>query len=1120
MIKIFLFGRFSVERDGQVLPPSVWKNTKTKSLLKILASERGRVFSADELIEYLWPGEELSLRSAASNLRSRVAELRKILEPSLERGEESHYILTRHGGYTLSDESACWVDTEEFSQLEERGRRAHREGDFDEAIRSFEQALSLYRGEYLAEDRYDEWAFQTRERFRERFVEVLSLLADSLARRGQYRIALEYLERAMTESPLDERLYRQMMVYAFCAGDRARARRAYERCRAVLERELGERPSSQTEEIFRQIQAEDVPGVESVYPKPIAERALLALPAKIRRPPFVGRTREWEQLASAFAKARSGAGHVVLILGEAGVGKTRLGEEFARWAQEHEGALALCGRCYELENPMPMHLWVEVLRQGLSHLQSEFLTGVPSAWLAELSELVPELTRVTGELSPVTLPPEHRQYRIFETLYRIISALARRHVLLVVFLDDLQWADDSSLDFLCYLIERVASEPVLIIGAARSEELSPGVERVRHQGSRLGRLDEIVLHRLGEREIHDLVKGLADELEITADFGGRLYRESVGNPLFATAVLQALFENGAFVHEGSRWRLTDPSRMALAPSAVQLIERRVKRTSAAAQRIVHLVACAVQIELEVLEAAWEGASEELFAHLAELTSQGLLIERGGRYEFAHDKFREVVYAQLEEPRRIWLHRRIAQAMERVYANPVAAGLAGQLAEHYERGRQLKHALTWLLRAIREHERRYHLTEGLQYIERALLLLNRLVGHMGELEVLKQEFELVLERLDFQLRGGQVHAAHESCERLLVLAERLDVSQKAQALQWKAHWLIRTARYEEALHHAQRALALNPPDPLTQAALLNQIGLIWFYRGEYRAALEHSRKALEIFQTRDPLKAAYTWNDCANALLKLGEYQQALAHYETALRLYRELHEPHKISAILNNIGATLRYLGRYPQAQEYLEQACALDRTHGDRRGLGYSLCNLAQTYRLLGLPAKALELSREAYEIFLELEDPLGQCMMERWLGVVSRDLGQHERALSSLYQALEHARAISAQAEEGACLVELAHTLLEIGQDAHAALDKIQQALTLIEHHGWSGELVIRAHYLCYRVLEALHNPQAREALRQAYEELQRIAHGIADASLRHSFFEIPLHREILAAAQTHLS
>ena len=1103
-VKIFLFGRFAVERDGQVLPPQVWKNTKTKALLKILASERGRVFPADELIEYLWP--DADLRSAASNLRNRVAELRRILEPSLSRGEQSRYILTQRGGYLLSDESDCWVDSEEFSRCEERGRRAHSEGNFVEAIRAFEQALALYRGEYLAEDRYEEWALQIRERFRERFVEILSLLADSLARQGQYRAALGYLERAVTESPLDERLYRHLMVYAFCAGERARARQTYERCRAVLECELGERPSSQTEEIYRQIQSERVPDWERFYPREVG------LPVAIRRLPFVGRAREWEQLLMALSRVRAGAGQIVLIFGEAGVGKTRLAEEFARWACEHEQALALYGRCYELENSMPWQLWGEVLRQGISHLHRADLTGVPSAWLAELSELLPELARVIPELSLVALPPEHRQYRLFETISHILKALAARHAPLVLFLDDLQWADSSSLDFLCYLIERIASEPVLIIGAARLEEPSPGVERVRHHGVRSGRLSEMTLGRLGEREISQLVQSL--EVETTADFGGRLYRASLGNPLFATAVLHALFENGAFVAEGTRWRLSDPSRIELAPSAVQLLERRVKRASAAAQRVLQMVACAVQIELEVLEAAWEGAAEELFTHLTELTAQGVVVEREGRYEFVHDKFREVVYRSIEGPQRTWLHRRLAQAIQRVYTDPSAAGLAEPLAQHYEQGGHLKQALAWFLAAIAEHRRRFQLEEGLRCIERAVRVVQRLAGRLSERERRAQEFDLILERLDLRLACGQLHAAQEDCEWLLVLAEGLDLTRKAKAFHWKAQWLVGAGRYEEARRWTQQALKLHPLDPLVRANLLSQLGLIAFCRGEYEAALHSYQHALEIFCLHSPMKAAYAWNDCANALLKLGQYQQALAHYQRALELYQELQDMQKVSAVLNNIGATLRYLGKYQEAQEYLERACALDRAHGNRRGLGYSLCNLAQTSRMLGAPQRALELSQEAFAIFCELEDPLGQCLLHRWLGVSYRDLGHREMALHHLRCALERAQALRADAEEGACLVELAQTV----PDAHEALPLLERALALIEQHRWHGEIGIRAFYLAYQIFEALHQPErARDALNRAHEELRKTAEHITDPELRSSFLEIPLHRQILAAVDS---
>jgi predicted ATPase/DNA-binding SARP family transcriptional activator len=1108
--------------------------------LKILASERGRVFSTDELIEYLWPDDDL--RSAASNLRGRIAELRKILEPSLGRGERSRYIVTQRGGYVLGGGSDCWVDAEEFARAEEQGRRAYGEGRFDEARESLERAVALYRGEYLAEDRYEEWAVHARERWRERFVEVLSLLADCLARRGEYRVALGYLERAAEESPVHEVLYRQMMIYSFCAGDRGRAHRAYERCRAVLERELGERPSSQTEEIFRQIRAEAVPDIGRVYPS-LREGDLL--PMKMRRPPFVGRAREWDALASALAKARSGAGRVVLIFGEAGVGKTRLGEEFLRWAHEETGAPVLCGRCYELENPLPLHLWIEAVREGIMRLNGADLAGVPPAWLAELSEILPQLRRLFPDLSPVALPPEHRQYRIFETLYHILSALARHHAPLLVLVDDLQWADSLSLDFLCYLIERIANEPMLILGTARGEELGRehGVERVRHQGVRLGRLDEIHLQCLEESEIYDLVQELADEVETTADFGGRLYRESIGNPLFVTAVLQALFENGAFVREGARWRLADPSRIALAPSAVQLLERRVKRVSTTAQRVLHLVACAVQIELEVLEAAWEGTSQELFAHLAELTAQGLLIERGGRYEFVHDKFRTVVYDHLEEPRRIWLHRRIAHALERVYADPVAAGLAGQLAEHYERGGQLVQALEWVLQAVQDHRRRYRHEEGLAAVTKGFGLLQTVAARLPESTCKEFEYQLLEHRINLHLHLGLLTEIETDLDRLAELAQR-DPQRQGRMHLLRADYYERVGRHREHLEAAQQALRFLQGDPQGEIRALREQSLAYYYLGDLEQARAGFHKIADT--AADPEERLTALENLALICRKHGDIPQAHHYLNMALHLATASNLLEKESDLWYTRGMLEWYTGHYQDALHSFHKAHQICLSTGDLYGMAYALLNISMTLSSVGDYQQALQSARESERLFIQLNNSNAHATTKRLLAHIFTALGEQALARQCAEEALQLSS--SDPRRQGECLAALAEVLLTQGQlqraheyahqalaiaqhaqtpyprvrvtlakillatgDAAGALEQSQQALAELSACG--GEGVIHAYYQHYRALQALNHPEAPHALRKAYDELQRTANQITDDFLRTSFLNIPLHREILS-------
>jgi Tetratricopeptide repeat. len=446
-------------------------------------------------------------------------------------------------------------------------------------------------------------------------------------------------------------------------------------------------------------------------------------------------------------------------------------------------------------------------------------------------------------------------------------------------LDDLQWADESSLDFLCYLIERLTDEPLLIVGTVRSEEVSSqhGVERVRHQGMRLGRLEEIALPRLGEPEICDLVKSLA--LETTADFGGRLYRESVGNPFFATALLQGLFENGAFVWEGDRWRLTDPSRLALEPSAVRLLERRVKRVSTAAQRVLQLVACAVQIELAVLEAAWEGSSEELFAHLGELTAQGLLVERGGRYEFAHDKFREVVYSQLGEPQRVWVHRRIAQALEQVYADPTAAGLASHLAQHYEQGGQLVLALEWIVRAVADFHRHARYGEALQWAMKGLELLQTLAGRLPTRKYQELEYLLMEHRIELLLRLGQLAEAEAA---LRLLGERASPGARAHLL--RADLYERLGKYTEELAEAQAALELSRAahDRAGEAQALLERSLAFYYLGDIAEARLGFEQVLQI--ASDPEDRLGALENLALIARKQGDLSAAERLVEEALHL--------------------------------------------------------------------------------------------------------------------------------------------------------------------------------------------------------------------------------------------
>ncbi|MCS6937035.1 MAG: tetratricopeptide repeat protein [Candidatus Bipolaricaulota bacterium] len=1145
-VEVFLFGRFEARRDGE---PLTWRNAKTQALLKILASERGRVFSAEELIEYLWPEEEKNLQSAASNLRARVAELRRVLEPDLTKSQSSRYIETRRGGYAFSAEAECWIDAEEFARCEEEGRRAARAGRLDEAIALYERAVALYRGEYLEEDRYEEWAVHARERWRERYVELLSELADALAQAGRYREALHTIRRAIERSPLHEQLYRQWMVYAHGAGEPAEVRRAYLRCREVLERELGERPSSRTEEIYKQLQRGEMAEIQERYP---IERSVV--PAlNFHRLPFCGRRREWQQLHAALQKARRGG--LVLISGEPGMGKTRLCEEFCAEVKENAQTLLLTGRCLEMKNPLPLHPWLEALHAGVGNLSLEQLGHVHPLWLAECAELLPALRSVIPQLPhEVSLPAEHRPYRIFETLFQILCALARQRTPLLIFLDDLQWADEDSVDLLCYVIGKGADLPLMILATARSgtRANNPLLATLQDHARRHHWLAEIELKSLSISDIQDLIVQM--RVEAPSQAAERLHRESMGNPLFLGTILQALFENGCFTAEGDGWRLQLPAQIPTPLQIKRVIEHRIARVGPAAQRLLQMIACAGQIELEALERAWDGTSQELFAHLDDLIAQGILSEHHGRYEFAHDKYREVIYSALEEPRRVWLHRRLAQALESTYAEPTIPGLAARVAEHYKHGKQPHKALASLFTALESCRRSYRIEEGLTLAAQGLSLLEDHQDRLSHPE--EKAFWLHEARAELLLHAGRSGESKADIERLNSIATCLqDLRKIARAHLLQAQCSEDQDNPADSLRSAQQALHAYQTlqDRHGQAHSLYHLARAYYWMRDYSQAVEISHQARKLAQeTEDTALLARVLNVLGSASWELGDRQRAWESLQKALALSRQIRDLQTESDLLNDLGAICWELGDFGNSLDLFRRALALSREIGDRLGTTMILTNLGGSLTSLGHYTEALSLLREAQQISTELGNPVESARVQRQLAFTLSGLGDHAQALATVQNSYELCREnddvigqaeslriwgeicyASHQVSQGIASINKALQTPHAAQSAlffarcqivlsklylrqdrpHQALQAADKALQSLEHLS-APHLALEAHYRRYQALSALHSPQALQALETTQALVRQVADKLTDPALRQSFLNLPLHQEILTS------
>jgi DNA-binding SARP family transcriptional activator/Tfp pilus assembly protein PilF len=1102
-MRIQLFGSFAVWRRGQPIPPQAWSQEKTKALLKILASEAGRVFKHDELIKWLWPEAEPS--RAQRTLKNRMAELRRLLEPRLRRGQASRFIETHREGYRFKPEADCLIDLQEFVRHAQAGKAAEHAGHYEQAIASYEQSLRWCEpGELLAEDRYEEWAIPIRHRWEQEFLDVLSRLADCHARLGHYRRALAHCRRSLEKDPYREGGWRQLMLYYYLAGSPSEAVSAYESCRQKLN-ELEREPSQKTQELYEHIKAGHIPGIDQFYPPPPLVRHEIPYALSPGSIPFVGRRAEYARLVSSLEQARKGRGCCVLIGGEAGVGKTRLAQEFISYARERCKIQLFQGHCHELIQ-LAYQPWSEAVREGLAKLKREELQAIPPLWLAEVAKIAPELRVRMPELPEnPPLPPEQERLRFFEGLARFfLSFVERKHAPkpLLIFLDDLQWADAASVDFLNYLLARLETKPILIVGTYRSEEVSedhPLLKLVRAWEPK-NLLHTLPLGRLTAMEVEELLRKLPLALKRFDLFCQRLYEETEGIPLFLIATLQHFFEEGALKITGKVW-VTDIEdissnyrELLIPPTVKDLIVRRLSRLSEPEQKLLELASVIGRtFEFPLLERAWEGNGDCLRT-LEGLIRAHVLVERQDRYAFSHDKIREVVYEGMSLPRRQQLHRRVLEALENVYAGE-SETQAVLRAQHAYHGGQWKKALEYSLQALTKAVKEYRHQEGLHLVEWGLESAQRLEA-AGEdrAHLTGLRFELLAHReAIFDLQGRRQEQERD-LEQMQSLAERLGDQRKlALVFQKRGKMYWRLGRFLEAEETTQKALKLHadlkdqqaqgdclntlglvyrslgrPQEALRchQQALehyeqigdrqgqgysLSHIGVVYWGWGQWDEALRYHRQALQIFQEIGDRKGqGDALGNIGIVYSQSGREEAALPFHQQALAIYREIGNRQSEGHTLHNLGSVYMGLSHYEEGLRYYQQALAIRREVGDRRGQGAALSAIGRYYYgSLGQYDEALPYLQEAMQIRQEIADKWGQGEVQYNLGFIYHGLGRYEEALRCYQQAAKIFQDTEDRTYEAYSLAGLGDVYRELRKPAEA-VECYSQAGTIAEELG----------------------------------------------------------------------
>lgn len=909
-LRVRLLGDFRLRRGDELA--AVVSSPRLQSLLAYLVLHRDTPQLRQHLAFLFWP--DSSEAQARNNLRQLVHELRRIL-PAVDRllSTDAHAIgwrpdVTFHLDVAAFENALAVADTADRAE----DQRA-----------TLERAARLYRGDLLPTC-YDEWIVPERERLRQHYYQALVRLIDYLETQRDYPAAIGYAQRLLQVDPLDEDPYRRLMRLLALNQDRTGALRVYQRCVATLQRELGVEPGEQTRQAYENLLRADAS----------ASRRASGREATV---PLIGRQREWQVLQAAWRDASGGESGFALITGEAGIGKTRLAEELLDWAAL-QGVSVARTRCYAAEGKLSLAPVAGWLR---SETVRPHLTRLEAVWLSDVSRILPELLEEQRNLPPPGPITEYGQrQRFFEALARVVLTAPRP---LLALIDDLQWCDQETIEWLRFLLRFAPRAHLLIVGTVRAEELLPDhpLRAMLLHVRRASHLTELALQPLDAAETARLAEHIVRR-ELDPDAAVRLYRETEGNPLFVVEIARADFWTSASnLPPDTDVRPTADESGGSQPPSLPLkvqavIESRLAHLSPPARALAGLAAAIGRgFTLDLLLAASHADEDSAVSALDELWQKRIIREHGASsYDFTHDKLREVAYTEISAPQKQLLHRRIARALEALNADDLDPN-SGEIAAHYERAGLAEQAIPYYQRAATVAQRIYANEDAINLLSRGLAQVTRLPrGTRRDLQELN--LQLALAPLYRITRGWTSPEVERTLDRAIELCDNVGTDAQRAQLFYGLHSLyVVQARLEKAqvvsdelrrlylrTHHAAPPLFI---DMMLRGAQLHLGQLTEANEGFERMLAEN-----DLAQVRRIVEEQ-GWNYAvhgrawqAHALWLLGYPRAAIQRGLDAVRLAHDLAQPFTEALALTYLALLRQLCADEATAKADAEEALAL----------------------------------------------------------------------------------------------------------------------------------------------------------------------------------------------------
>jgi predicted ATPase/class 3 adenylate cyclase len=858
--------------------------------------------------------------------------------------------------------------------------------------------------------------------------------------------------------------------------------------------------------------------------------------------PMVGRDAELATMQAAFERALSDrCWQVAALVGEAGIGKSRLQREFVAWvAQAHPQTHVLTGRCYAHTQSTPYYLIADLMR-GLFNLGSdvgpeEALSQVsealrvldPAVDEAEFSYRLGSLASVLGfplDDDPLqALEPEQRRDRTFLSLEQVLSAASAAAPLLVV-ADDLHWADALSLSFVERVVQMagrgsICEQTALLLAISRpADEPESALGGVLYQMAQPPH-QTLTLSPLDAQRTDTLIGELVGRAALPPGLISLVLQHAQGNPFFVEEIIRCLIEDGTLAHdqEANEWRVTRDIDNVDVPDTVQgVLAARLDRLPGTDKRIVQHAAIIGRTFWQNLLAdaavgsggykaqAMESVLSRLEQHQLIQRSSESHIADDWEWIFQHVLAQEVAYASVTKEVRRRVHVRVARWLEDHLGEQTAA-LVPMVAYHYERGGIAYKALEYLQRAGEQAAAQFANESAVDYFSRALALLEQAAPEDSESQ--EQRYDLLLGREGVYSLTGQRDAQMADLAALKALGDAMDDDQrKAEVALRHSMYYEETSDFmaaltaaKEAIHHAKRA-----NDPHRETMGLIRWGIALWRQGSLEEAHDRLEEALGLArQHGDQPSEATSLHHLGTVSYFQGDYQKAKGQLEQALTIRRTLDDRQREATSLSNLVAVYDGLGDFARGQACSEQALAIYQSIGNQWGEAYALGNLAANHYALGNLETARDLHMRSLVLRRVVGDRGGEALTLENLGLVLCDLGDYHKAQQHCRQALEIERVIGDRQGEGYSLTYLA-LALEGLEEWKTATAIHSEALHLRRE---IGQDALTIDNLAGLARAALKQDQVAKALSYVEESLAWIAEQGVDG------IEYPLRVYLIAA------